>query len=90
MLLLGLTGLWISLLREKSSGVAGAVGLLPVSLTFGLAYSSFPGAGAISILPALFSLYGMDREIASATPKLFGMPSSFPFLTLFLYAAFGA
>ncbi len=90
MLFLGLIGLWISLLREKSSGVVGAVGLLPVSLTFGLAYSSFPGAGAISILPALFSLYGMDREIASVTPKLFGMPSSFPFLTLFLYAAFGA
>ena len=90
MLFLGLIGLWISLLREKSSGVVGAVALLPISLTFGLAYSPFPGAGAISIFPALFSLYGLGGEIASVTPKLFGMPSSFPFLTLFLYAAFGA
>ena len=89
MLFVGLIGLWISLLREKSSGAVGAVGLLPIVLTFGLTDSPFPGAGAISIFPALFSLYGLG-ETASVTPKLFGMPSSFPFLTLFLYAAFGA
>lgn len=88
MLFVGLIGLWISLLREKSSGAVGALGLLLIVLTFGLAYSPFPGAGAISIFPALFSLYEMDKELASV--KLFGMPSSFLFLTLFLYAAFGA
>ena len=90
MLFLGLIGLWISLLREKSSGIVGALALLPIALTFSLAYSPFAGAGAISIFPALFSLYELEEEIAGVTPKLFGMPSSFPFLTLFLYAAFGA
>ena len=61
-LFLGLIGLWLSLLLEKSNASAvGLLGLLPIGLTFGLVYSPFPGFGAISILPALFRFMTLHR-----------------------------
>jgi hypothetical protein len=90
-LFLSLLGLWISMLTEKSSLAAAALlALFPVSLSFGFAYSRFPGFGALSIFPAVFTLYKVNAEMLRVKPTLFGMTTSFGALTLLLYAAFGA
>lgn len=90
-LFVSLLGLLGSMLVEKSSaGAVGLLGLLPVAFAFGFAGSPFPGFGAISIFPAIFSIYGADLDMARVRPTLFGLPVSFVFLTLLLYAAFGA
>jgi len=90
-LFLSLLSLWLSMLLEKSSLVAVALLLLlPMSWTLTLAYSPFPGFGAISIFPAILRVYKADTDIARVKPTLFGMTSSFPVLTILVYAAFGA
>lgn len=89
-LFLGTFGLLGSMLVEKSSAVIGLLGLLPVSLGFSFAFTPFPGFGAISAIPAVLSLYAASADVARVTPTLFGIPVSFVFLTLLLYAAFGA
>lgn len=87
-----LMGLLGSMLIEKSA--AGAIGLLGIIVTtsFGFMFglSPFPGFGALSIFPALLTMYGADVELARAKPTLFGFTTSFWLLTVLLYAAFGA
>ena len=90
-LFLSLLSLWLSMLLEKSSSVAVVLlVLLLISWTQSLAYTPFPGFGAISIFPAVLAIYRADTNIARVTPTLFGMTSSFPAVTILVYAAFGA
>lgn len=90
-LFLGLIGLWTSILLEKSSPAAAVLlASLPVGLGFSFAFSPFPGFGGISVVSAIFSLYAPNSDISRVVPKLFGIPVSFLWLTLLLYAAFGA
>jgi hypothetical protein len=90
-LFVSLLSLWLSMLLEKTSPIAVALLIFfPLGWTFSLAYSSFPSFGAISIFPAIFSIYEADAEIALAKPTLFGVTTSFPVLTVLVYAAFGA
>ena len=90
-LFISLVGLWISMLLEKSSSAAvGLLALFPIAWSFSFAYSPFPGLGALSIFPPILSLYKADADIARAKPTLFGLPTPFVVLTIFLYAAFGA
>lgn len=90
-LFVGLMALWGSMQVERSS--AGAVGLLalfPISFAFGFSETPFPGFGAISIFPAIFSLFDPTARFGRVTPTFFGLPVSNVVLTLLLYAAFGA
>ena len=90
-LFIGLLGLWISMLLEKSSSAAvGLLALFPIAWSFSFAYSPLPGFGALSIFPAILSLYKADADIARAKPTLFGVTTPFFVLTILLYAAFGA
>lgn len=90
-LFVGVVGLWSSMLVEKSSaGAVGILGLIIVTMTFGLAESPFPGFGAISVVPAALSLHGMKEGIAGTRCTLFGAPVSFLTLTLLLYVTMGA
>jgi len=90
-LFISLLGLWISMLLEKSSSAAvGLLALFPIAWSFSFVYSPFPGFGGLSIFPAILSLYKADADVARAKPALFGLTTSFPVLTILLYAAFGA
>jgi hypothetical protein len=90
-LFLSLLSLWLSMLLEKSSSAAVALLiLLPMGWALSFAYSPFPGFGAISIFPAIFSIYKVGAEILRAKPTLFGMTTSFEVLTMLVYAALGA
>jgi hypothetical protein len=89
--LISLLSLWLSMLLDKTSSVVVALLIfLPLGWTFSLANSPFPSFGAISIFPAVFSIYGAEADIAPAKPTLFGVTTSFPVLTVLLYAAVGA
>jgi hypothetical protein len=89
--LVSLLSLWLSMLVEKSSPAAvGLLILLPMGWALSFAYSPFPGFGAVSIFPAIFWIYKVDAEILRAQPTLFGMTTSFPVLTVLVYAALGA
>ena len=89
-LFLSLLSLWLSMLLEKSSSVAVAfLILLPMGWALSFAYSPFPGFGAISIFPAILAVYRADADIARLKPTLFGVASSFPVLTILVYAALG-
>lgn len=86
-LFVSIVALWASMQVEGTS--ARSVGLLvvlPVALCFGFAETPFPGAGAISIFPALISLH----EAKIMVPTLFGAPVSFTLITLILYSSLGA
>lgn len=90
-LLVSIMALWASMQVEGAS--ARAVGLLiilPVVFTLGFAKTAFAGFGAISIFPALFSLYWASYRSNLIPPTLFGLPVSFPLLTLTLYFLFGS
>jgi hypothetical protein len=90
-LLISLLSLWLSMLLEKASPIALALLIfLPLGWTFSLANTSFPSFGAISIFPAIFSIYGAEADIAPAKPTLFGVTTSFPVLTVLVYVAVGA
>jgi hypothetical protein len=86
-----LLSLWLSMLLEKSSSAAVALLiLLPMGWAISFAYSPFPGFGAISIFPAILAVYRAEADIARLKPTLFGVASSFPILTVLVYAALGA
>ncbi|HLY62146.1 MAG TPA: hypothetical protein VKV95_15500 [Terriglobia bacterium] len=90
-LFVSIMALWASMQVEGAS--ARAVGLLvvvPVAFFFSFAKSPFPGFGAISIFPALFSLYRVNLDLARVAPTVFGWRVSFSVLTLALYLLFGA
>ncbi len=90
-LFISLVGLWISMLLEKSSSAAvGLLAMFPIAWSFTFVYSPFPGLGALSIFPAIFSLYTADVDIAKVKPTLFGVTTPFFVLTILLYAVFGA
>jgi hypothetical protein len=90
-ILIGLLSLWLSMLVEKSSAAAVAfLALVPILVGSAFSVSPFPGFGAISIFPALFSLYGSETSIARAVPTFFGFDVSFLALSVFLYTCFGA
>jgi hypothetical protein len=91
-LFFSLVGLWGSMLMEKSNvGAIGLLGLLPNGIALGFVDSSFPGFGALSVFPAIFSLHGLkEMEVARVTPSVFGVQVPFFFLTIFLYVVFGA
>jgi hypothetical protein len=90
-LFLSLLSLWLSMLLEKSSSAAVAfLILLPMGWALSFAYSPFPGFAAISIFPAILSVYRADADVARLKPTLFGVASSFPVLTVVVYAALGA
>ena len=90
-LFLSLVGLWLSMLLEKTSSVAVAfLILLPMGWALSFAYTPFPGFGAISIFPAILSVYRADADIARLKPALFGMTTSFPILTILVYVALGS
>jgi hypothetical protein len=90
-LFISLLSLWLSMQLEKSTSIAiGFLVLLPMGWGIGAAYSPFPGFGAISIFPAIFSVYKADVDVTRARPTLFGVSASFEVLTILLYAALGA
>jgi hypothetical protein len=90
-LFVALVGLWLSMLLEKTSAAAAALLILfPLGVGFSFAFSPFPGFGAISIFAPLFSLYKADPDLARVVPTVFGIPTHFFVLALFLYAALGA
>lgn len=90
-LFISLVGLWVSMLLEKSGSAAvGLLAMFPIAWSFGFVFSPFPGLGALSIFPAILSLYKADADVAKAQPTLFGVTTPFLVLTIFLYAAFGA
>ena len=84
-------GLWLSLLLEKSNAASAVVLLLlPTGLGFSFLSSPFPGFSAMSVFPAIFSLYGAGPEGLQVHPLIFGFKVSYLALTLLLYATFGA
>jgi len=89
---LGLFGLLASMLTEKSvnSQVAGLFGLIPIGIGMAFVNGHFPGLAALSIIPAITSLYEAHEGSPYLSPPLFGIPASFPTLTVVLYGAFGA
>ncbi len=93
-LVLGLAALELSMLGEKTSGgiLVLAFLLLYPMLMLGFAFteSPFPGLGAASILPAIFSLYDFQEWGKIVAPVFFGVRVSYVFLSLFLYCTFGA
>ena len=92
-LFVSVMGLWASMLVEGSGARSvGLLSIIPVGLAFGLAGTPFPGFGALSIFPALWSLYGVRRNgpLDRVQAVIFGQPVSFDWLTLILYASFGA
>lgn len=93
-LVLGLASLELSMLGEKTSGgiLVLAFLLLYPMLMLGFAFmeSPFPGLGAVSILPAIFGLYGFQEWGRIGAPLFFGVHVSYTFLSLFLYCTFGA
>lgn len=90
-LFVALVSLWLSMLLEKTSAAAATLLVLaPLALGFSFAYSAFAGFGAISIFPALYSLYGANSDLTRVVPTFFGFSTHFFLLTLLLYATFGA
>ncbi|HEV2352549.1 MAG TPA: hypothetical protein VG028_22165 [Terriglobia bacterium] len=90
-LFVSIMALWTSMQVEGAS--ARTVGLLvifPIAFTFGFAHSPFAGFGALSIFPALFTLYRVNLDLGRISPTVFGWTVSFPLLTLTLYLLFGA
>jgi hypothetical protein len=90
-LFISIMALWTSMLVEGAGArTAGLLVILPIAFAFTFSDSASPGFGAISIFPALFSLYkkGYRWEHLSAT--VFGVPVAFPLLTLILYFLFGS
>lgn len=87
----GLLGLWLSMLLEKSTSAAvGLLALMPIGWTYSLSYTPFSGLGTLSVLPTIFWLYGVRNESTMGRQTLFGVPTPPLFLSLLLYAAFGA
>lgn len=90
-LFVSIMALWASMQVEGASARAvGLIVLFPVAFTFGFGESPFPGFGAISIFPAIFSLYRVNVWLGRISPTVFGWPVSFPLLTLILYFLFGS
>lgn len=90
-LFVSLMSLWASMQLEGSSARSvGLLAIIPVALGFSFAELPFSGFGAISIFPALFSLYGVRTDLTRVVPTLFAKPVSFVALSLLLYALFGA
>ncbi len=90
-LFVSLMSLWASMQLEGSSARSvGLLAIIPVALGFGFAYSAFPGFGAISIFPALFSLYEVHTDVTRVVPTLLGKPVPFVAVTLLLYVLLGA
>jgi hypothetical protein len=87
-----LVALWGSMLTEKTTaGIIGLVGLLPNAFVLAFARSPFPGFAAVSVFPALFSIYGLRQfDVARTTPTFFGIEIPYFFLTLLLYVVLGA
>jgi hypothetical protein len=89
-LFVSVMGLWISMLLEKSSAAAAVVLiLLPTAMGFSFTGSPFPGFSAISIFPAILSLYHSKADAVAFLPTIFGFQVPFVVLTILLYAAFG-
>jgi hypothetical protein len=90
-LFVALLGLWISMLIEKSNaGVLFLVVLLLVGGAYVFAALPVKGFGAISVMPALLTLYRAGGVSGQMSPTLFGFPVPYLVLTLMLYATFGA
>jgi hypothetical protein len=91
LLLLGLIGLCLSMIMDRSSVVviAGLALLLALGPWLG-APRLVGGWGALNPVTALMALYPLPRWPRLGTPTLLGVPVSVPALTLLLYAAFGA
>lgn len=92
-LFVSVMSLWTSMLVEGSGARSvGLLAIIPVGLAFGFADTAFPDFGAMSIFPALWSLYGVSGNgpIGRVQPVIFGQPVWFGWLTLILYASFGA
>jgi len=89
-LFVSLMSLWASMQLEGSSArLIGLAAIIPVALGFGFGELPFPGFRAVSIFPALFTLYGV-RTAWMIVPTLFGQRVSFVAVTLVLYSLFGA
>jgi hypothetical protein len=90
-LFVSLAGLVLSMLLEKSGTAAVSLLILfPMGSFFALADSPFQGLSAVSVLPAVFALYGTDAAALRRAPTLFGMTTSYLLLTPLLVVAFGA
>jgi len=90
-LFISLLALWLSMLVEGATARAsGLLAILPIAFAYSFERSPFPGFGAISIFPAIFSLYGVGRRYSQLAPTVFGWPVPFPVLTLILYTVLGA
>ncbi len=90
-LFVSLLGLTFSMLLEKSaSAVLALLILLPMTGLYGLGSSPFPGFGAMSILPAIFELYGEAEDADLRIPTVFGLEASYFVVTILLYLAFAA
>jgi hypothetical protein len=87
-----LVALWGSMLVEKSS--AGSVGLLGLTanlLALTFADSPFKGFVAISVVPALFTMYRIRQfDLSHVSPTVFGVAVPCVILSLVLYVLLGA
>jgi hypothetical protein len=78
------------LVEKSSSGAVGLLGLLANLFFLAFADSPFKGFAAISIVPALFSLYSIESDMGHVSPTVFSMGVPCAILTLVLYALLGA
>lgn len=86
-----LVALLASMLVEKSSaGAVGLVGLIANGFFLAFADGPFKGFAAISVMPAILSLYHADVDIVRTSPTVFGLAVPYTILSVVLYILLGA
>jgi hypothetical protein len=90
-LFVGLIGLWVSILVQKSgAGAAIVIALLPMAWLMGFSSTPFSGFSGLSIVSSLTSLYRDSKPQFDQPPAVLGMVVPYPPLTVALYVLFGA
>jgi ABC-type transport system involved in multi-copper enzyme maturation permease subunit len=78
------------LVEKSSSGAVGLAGLIANLIFLAFAGIPFKGFTAISVVPALLSLYHIETDLGQVDTTVFGMTVPCIILTLVLYALLGA
>lgn len=94
-LFLGVIGLWVSMMVERTSAIAVAL-LFFISLGWGMQFLAgpTPGLAGISVLLSVLSVHevswGRGPNALDLTAPFFGQDVSYFYLTLILYGSLGA